>query len=97
MKARYILLIVVVLGTIFGADIKDKFFTDYSVETKYVTLAYGDTLQKVALRYADQQDKHKDLRAIVYDIENANNITARETYILQAGRKIAVPLYTKVK
>lgn len=70
-------------------------FPAYSQTTVIHHVAHGDTLYGIARQYADKQNRWDDLRGVVCDIEEANNIGKDRNY-LRPGQQIIVPLYNKI-
>lgn len=69
--------------------------THYACEYRTHVVKNGETLFLIAEQYASQQDRWDDLRGIVCDIQDANNIGKDRNY-LRPGQQIIVPLYNKI-
>lgn len=70
-------------------------FPTYSQTNVIHHVAHGDTLYGIAYQYADKQNRWDDLRGVVCDIEEANNI-GKDRSCLHPGQEIIVPLYNKI-
>jgi hypothetical protein len=70
-------------------------FPVYSQVNVIHRVADGDTLYGIAYQYSDKQNKWDDLRGVVCDIEEANNLGKNRSY-LHPGQQIIVPLYNKI-
>lgn len=71
-------------------------FPTYKQELLVHRVKDGETLYSIAALYAGRQDKWNDLRGVVMDIQDANGINDNDARWLKSGRKILVPLKSKV-
>lgn len=62
------------------------------VTYKTYTVAAGETLWEIASTHMKQQDKTRDVRELVFDIAEYNNLRNRQ---LQPGDVIVIPLEVK--
>lgn len=58
--------------------------------TKYLFIKNGDTLWSIAENIKIENNLNKDIREIIYDIQDINNITNSS---LIPGNKISIPQY----
>lgn len=67
----------------------------YAAETRTHSVRIGETLWDVASSYMNQQDKYDDVRALMYDIEQANGMDMKTRHSLKPGQVLIIPLETK--
>lgn len=67
---------------------------EYTINTATHVAREGQTLWGIATKYMPEQEKTRDVRELVHDIEQANGL--RNKYI-QPGMVLAIPLAREVK
>ncbi|WP_282925876.1 cell division suppressor protein YneA [Helcococcus kunzii] len=85
---RFIILsaLLVILFTLFFTTMGSHPFVEGKSEKKTITVDYGDTLWDIAKNV----DSDRDLREIIYEIKELNNIDESDIF---PGDQIKVPTY----
>lgn len=65
----------------------------YAVENKYHVVGDGQTVWGIATKYFPEQNKTRDIRELVHDIRQANNI---RDCIIRPGDVLVIPLSKRV-
>lgn len=68
---------------------------DYQQCSVAYTVKDGDTLWQVAAEHMPMQDKHDDVRGLLYDIQTVNGIPDKDARWLSPGRTLVIPLATE--
>lgn len=73
-------------------------FPSYSQEYAVHVVRAGQTLWEVAGDYLDKQDKHRDVRYLIDDIVQQNDMRGNQNFNRkwQPGQEIIIPLYKEI-
>lgn len=93
---KFLTSVVIILGFVILACIlcTNKSYSKTKEVYKTEVIVSGDTIWEIAKneKYTNEYYKNKDVRYIVYDIKNINNISNNT---LCEGQEIYIPTYTK--
>ena len=67
---------------------------EYTINTATHVVREGQTLWGIATEYMPEQEKTRDVRELVHDIEQANGLHNK---FIQPGMVLAIPLAKEVK
>lgn len=90
MIKKLLLCIVIVAVAVFASG----YGATRAVTYKTYHVGEGETLWEIAGYYMAEQDKTRDIRELIDDITEYNNLHGKS---LQAGQKIIIPLEKEVK
>lgn len=65
---------------------------DYQQRSVQYTVENGDTLWQIAEQYMPRQNKYKDVRGLLYEIQQVNRIDDKNARWLSPGRTLVIPL-----
>ena len=93
-KIKFVRTILIIVGVILFINIliPDKSYSHKELEYKTVSVLSGDTLWSIAKKEKEDNSYYqgKDVRDIVQDIKNVNNLLSSS---LRTNQKLEIPIY----